>query len=138
MKLTDVTLNIAKVDEGEWRDVPGDEDNLRFFLCGRRSRAYQDAQNKAVFRAQRTLGRKRQDLMKAMRVIDNECVAEHCLLGWENFLDGKGKPIPYSAEFAKELMTQRKYEPFQEIVKDLVDQIDAGYDDAEEEVVEKS
>lgn len=138
MRLSEVTLNTSKVDEGEWKDVLGDEDGLRLFLCGRRSKAYQDAQNKAVFKAQRTFGRKRQDLMKAMKVIDNECIASHCLRNWENFLDQEGAPIPYTAEFAKELMTHRKYEPFQEIVKDLVDQIDSGYDDTEEDVVEKS
>lgn len=138
MKLSDLTLDVNKVDEGVWRDVPGDEDGFRVLIRGRRSDAYKKAQGKAMRATRRSLGRNQERLMDHVTRIDNECIAKHCLLGWERFFDAKGKEIPYSEEFSKELMTERRYEPFQEIVKDLIDELDSGFQEAEDDVVEKS
>lgn len=138
MRLNELTLDVAKVDEGEWKDVPGDADGLRFHLRGRRAKAYKHAYGKEMRKAQRTLARNQGALLEVMQRIDSECLAKHCVLDWGNFLDAHGERIPFTQEFADELMTERKYEPFQEMIKGLVDEIDNGYDDSEEAVAEKS
>jgi len=138
MSILDYTLDLNTVDEGEWKPVIGDEDNLTLKLRGRRCEAYKKAQAKKMRSMRRSLGRNQAALVEHVQRIDLECLAEHCLLDWKNFLDQQKQQIPFSEDMAKTLMTDRRYEPFQEIVKEMIDEIDNGYDDLEEEVAEKS
>jgi len=138
MSILDYTLDLNAVDEGEWKPVIGDEDNLTLKLRGRRCEAYKKAQGKKMRSMRRSLGRNQGALVEHVQRIDLECIAEHCLLDWKNFLDQQKQQISYSEDMAKTLMTDRRYEPFQEIVKEMIDEIDNGYDDLEEEVAEKS
>jgi hypothetical protein len=138
MSILDYTIDPKKVDEGDWKPVIGDEDNLSLKLRGRRCEAYKKEQAKKMRKMRRSLGRNQAALVEHVQRIDNECIAEHCLLDWKNFLDTKKQQIPFSEEMAKTLMTDRRYEPFAEIVKEMIDEIDNGYDESEEEVAEKS
>jgi len=138
MSILDYTLDLSSVDAGEWKPVIGDEDNLTLKLRGRRCEAYKKAQAKKMRNMRRSLGRNQAALVEHVQRIDLECIAEHCLLDWKNFLDQQKKQIPFSEDMAKTLMTDRRYEPFQEVVKEMIDEIDNGYDDSKEEVAEKS
>jgi len=138
MRLNQVTLDVEKLDEGEWRDIPGDPDGLQLLLRGRRSQQYKKAQGKALRRARRAMGRNQDGLIDAITKIDAECIAQHCLLGWRNFFDDEGGQVPFNPDLALSLMTERRYEPFQEMVRDAVDELDNATADMEDEIAGKS
>ena len=139
MRLEDLELDVEQIDDGVWMDVPGDEDGMALKLRGRRSKAYKAGYARDLRKVTRANGRNKGNQLQQFQRADAENLAEHCILDWRNFFAGnsenKGEPIPYSPETAKQLMTSRKTEPFQELVSELVSQIDSGYDDSEEEIV---
>lgn len=137
MRLEELEVDVNKIDDGVWIDVPGDEDGMALKLRGRRSKAFKSAYSQALRKVTRA-GRNRGNQLEQIQRVDSECLAEHCILDWKNFYAGdskrRGEEIPYSKEVAKQLMTSRKTEPFQELVGELVSQLDSGYDDSEEEI----
>lgn len=147
MKRSDSKLDTKSIDAGRKIEVPGDEDGLWFLVRGRRSKAYTSSHNRKMIELRRLFGnnkRKQAQFMAALTDLDNELVAKHCLLGWGNFFEDDGKTeIPFSADLALELMTTKEdgiplYAPFQEAVKDAVDEVDSGYQDVEDDLVGKS
>jgi hypothetical protein len=131
MKLNDFELNLDAIDSGVWIDDPADDQGFAVRVKGRRTSAYQKAQGAALTKA-RKLSRKREIDVSTIQRIDNELVAKHCLLDWKNFFNGDA-PIAYSPELAEKLMTDRKYQPFQEFVKLAVDRVDENdLEDVEE------
>ena len=123
MKLNELELNLDAIDTGVWVDDPADDDGFAVRVKGRRCNGYQKGQTAALTKARKT-SRKRDIEISVIQKIDNEQVAKHCLLDWKNFFDDNGQPIPYSAELAQKLMTDRKYQPFQDFVKSAIDRVD--------------
>lgn len=122
MNLNEFELNLDAIDTGVWIDDPADEQGFAVRVKGRRASTYQKAQGAALTKARKT-SRKREIDVTTIQRIDNELVAKHCLLDWKNFYNGD-QLIPYSEDLAKKLMTERKYQPFQDFVKLAVDRVD--------------
>jgi len=124
-------MNLDAIDSGVWIDDPADDAGFAVRVKGRRTSAYQKAQGAALTKA-RKVSRKREIDVATIQRIDNELVAKHCLMDWKNFFNGD-QEIPYSEELAKTLMTDRKYQPFQDFVKMAVDRVDENdLEDVEE------
>lgn len=147
MKRSDSKLDTKSIGAGRKIEVPGDDDGLFFIVRGRRSKAYTSDYNRKMVDLRRLFGsnkRKQAQFMAALADLDNELVAKHCLLGWGNFFEDDGKTeIPFSPGLAVELMTTKEddiylYAPFQEAVKEAVDEVDNGYQEVEDDVVGKS
>jgi hypothetical protein len=72
--------------------------------------------------------------LRQMAETTNKLVAGHCILGWEDVVDGDGAPFPYSKDNAVMLMTSPEYEPFQEHVLGLLQEVDDSYAAFEDDV----
>jgi hypothetical protein len=123
MKLNELELNLDAIDTGVWITDPADDAGFAVKVKGRRCKAYQKGQTAALTKARKT-SRKRDIEISVLQKIDNEQVANHCLLDWKNMFGADGNPMPYNTELAMKLMTDRKYAPFQDFVKSAVDRVD--------------
>ena len=132
MKLNEFELNIDAIDGGVWIDDPADEAGFKIRVKGRRTSAYQKAQGVALTKARKTSRKRDLDIPTVQR-IDSELVSKHCLMDWDNMFADDGSKIAYSSELAMKLMTERKYQPFQDFVKAAVDRVDENdLDDVED------
>jgi len=131
--LSQFSVDVQRVDEGVWYEVPG-ADGLRLLIRSTRSKAYKAEQAKQM-RELRSVANRNPNLgIEMAQKIANACIAKASLLGWENLLDETGQPLPYTPETCKRVMTERKYEPFQDLVRECVGEIDNQMMEAVEEV----
>jgi len=123
MKLNECELNLDAIDTGVWITDPADDAGFAVRVKGRRSPGYQKGQTSALTKARKT-SRKRDIEISVLQKIDNDQIAKHCLLDWKNFFDDNDQPIPFSQDLATKLMTERKYQIFQDFVKSAIDRVD--------------
>jgi hypothetical protein len=134
-----VSLNSFKVDktkasDAQWVDVAG-YDGFRLLVRSRRSREYKKANGREMQRLTKVMSRRGGMPVELMAKVDNACLAEACLLGWEGLSDqDTGEPLAYTPEVAKELMTNDDFEMFQEIVRETVTEVDNSLTTMVEEV----
>ena len=62
-----------------------------------------------------------------------EMIAEKVLLDWKGLTDSDGKEIKYTPAKAKEIMMDKDYGPFHDLVVGAAQIVDKGYDEAAEE-----
>jgi len=135
MSLKKYTLNTAKLEEGEWVEIPDDEDGLKLFLRSQRCKAYQKKYSRLLQRNARMMRGRTIDV-DGLAKLERACVAEYCLLGWDNLIDpDTGEQIPYSVEFSKQLMLEDDYQLFRELVMEQLRYINEGYSEFEEDTV---
>jgi len=138
MKLSELKVNVKQINDGVWKDVPGDDDGMRMLVRGTRSKAYTKAYDRMLAKFGRMYGRNQERFTAALKDIEPKLLAEHCLLGWEKFYDEAGAEVPFTPELAMSLMTDENYPMFQELVRELVKDVDYGYSVSEDDTVEKS
>lgn len=115
MRLSEIQINAAAVEEGEWiGDLP-EMGDLRLKVRGLNNDKYRRLQQRlieATPRAKRPGGRldpAEQDRITA------KCLTDTVLLDWSG-LEGDEGPIAYSAEMAKTLLTDPQYRRFRDAV----------------------
>lgn len=108
-------------NDGIWVEESNDPEGFAVCVKSRMHPAYQNAFAQRQIRARRTVAYT--GSADDTTSIDNELIAEYCLLNWKNFYNGDVE-IPYSKPLAFKLMTERRYSPFQDFIRGVVYQID--------------
>lgn len=113
MKLSSIKTDLRLVESGAWvGDIPGLEDlYLKVRPAGTvdAQRAYNKAKA-GIPRAKRMTGIDPADERAAM----DESLIHAVLIDWSGLEDESGKPIPYSQELARQLITDPTTEAFRE------------------------
>lgn len=123
--LAQLRVDKEKEIDGVWMDMG---DDCRLLIARWRNPKYQERFNRLQSRAITRM--KSVDLDANQRIV-RECVAYHCLLGWENLLLDKEDVGPYSAELALDLF--KKFPDFLEFVLGYAQEREAYRDNAIEE-----
>lgn len=115
MKLSDIRVDAAKQEEGEWvKDIP-EMGDLELRVKGLNIPAYRNMQSKmyeSVPRQHKSRGRVSTEYQEK---ITNQCLHAHILLDWKNVNDGE-KDVPFSKEMSHELLTKPEYRAFRDAV----------------------
>lgn len=121
----------SQIEDGVWiKDIPG-ADDLELLVRGSKSSAIRAAYANKALQERVKRGVKKVNPEEA-RKVHLSVMAEHVLLGWRNVKDGK-KDVPYTVELARDWMTNPLSE-FVEFVDYAVSQVDAGIEEAVEEL----
>ena len=102
-------------------------------LRTRRHPAYKTLRDAAAFKIYGTK-KLTPERLRRMSETTNRLVADHCILEWEKVVDAGGAPFPYTKDNAVMLMTNPEYEPFQEHVLGLLQEVDDSYATFEDDV----
>jgi hypothetical protein len=126
MDLSNLQRDSAKVEAGEWVDgIPG-FGSARLRVRGLESVVFNTTRARKERQAQRQ-DRERDGTLKAeaARRVFGEALAEVILLDWDGLTEG-GAPMPYSAEKARELLTNPDFSPFADAVVWAAGYVDRG------------
>ena len=127
MKLTDLTLDLESVDNGAWIDDLPDLEGVSFRVRGSEYQPYTRALRAAMaVRGRKELARARAGDTSGYDATTRKLAAEHLLLDWKGIESDDGKPIPFTAALALEVMTERQYRPLQRGVLEAIDRVDNG------------
>jgi hypothetical protein len=114
MKLTELTVDPDRAENGAWVDDIPEMEGLRLKVRGNMNTDWRRLQAKlldAVPRKKRLGGRIDTDEMEK---IISSCLLNACLLDWEGLEDENGQPIPYSKQFAQKLLTEPEFRRFRD------------------------
>jgi hypothetical protein len=116
MKLTDLEIDVDKLEQGDWVENIPDMGDLRLKVRGSENadfRALQQKLLRAVPRGQLRDGRVPPEVSDR---ITATLLLETVLLDWDGLVGGNDEPIPYSKEMAAKLLTDPKYRRFRNAV----------------------
>ena len=114
MKLSDLKVDAAKVEQGAWVENIPDMGDLRLKVRGINNadwRRIQTMMIQSVPRSKRVNGRIVADEQDRIMSI---CLQSAGLLDWENLQGDDGAPVAYSKEKAAELLTKPEYRAFRD------------------------
>lgn len=103
MKLKSMKVNSAAIEAGRWVDDIPDMEDLRLHVRGIDNRDYRALQTRLI----ETIPRERRlrGLLPEDRDrIQNECLIETVLLGWDNVTDDDKTPVPFSKDLARQMI----------------------------------
>lgn len=116
MKLSEIRIDPEKLEQGDWvGDIP-EMGELRLKVRGignsdfRRMQAKLTEAEPRQYRISGRLPPERQDAITA------KCLLHTVLIDWDGVLDDDDQPIPYSQEFAQDLLTKPEFRRFREAV----------------------
>lgn len=114
MRIGDIGINAAAVEEGRWIDTIPMLGDLRLKVRGLNNRDYRRLQQKLIAALPRDKrGAAGVDIEEQDRIVA-ECLLRTVLLDWENLTEADGTPIPYSDAKARELLFEPQYAVFRE------------------------
>lgn len=116
MKLSDLTIDADRLENGDWVDNIPEMGGVRLKVRGFNNSDWRKLQNtliEATPRKQRLGGRLDPNTMDE---ITSKCLLNACLLDWDGLLDDNDKPIPYDKKRAEQLLKDPQYRKFREAV----------------------
>ena len=116
MKLTDLEIDVDKLEQGDWVESIPDMGDLRLKVRGSGNSDYRALQQKllrAVPRGQLRDGRVPPEVQDK---ITSQLLLDTVLLDWDGLAGEDEQPIPYSKELAAKLLTEPKYRRFRDAV----------------------
>jgi hypothetical protein len=114
MRLKDVKVDVEKVEDGAWVDNIPELEGLRLKVRGANNKDWRKLQARLIqslSRAKRIAGQIDPDVFDR---INSRLLLETCLLDWSGLDGDDGKPLPYSKEMAKTLLTDPQYGRFRD------------------------
>lgn len=141
MKLSEIAVDVAKEEAGDWVDIP-DLPGVSVKVRSIHNADYRRLSAKLLGKLRRRLGGR--ELMASGIPVEEadritaRCLLETVLLDWKGITDDNGKALPFGRDTAKSLLFDRQYRVFQDAVAwaaALVGQRDL---EAEEEAVKNS
>lgn len=133
MKLSDLELNLAAVDDGAWVDTLPDLEGVRVRVRGTDYKPYQ----KALRQALAGQGRK-QRLQATMDVegydvLTRKLMAEHLVVAWDGIEDEQGLPVAATPALVMQVMTERRFRPLRDGILYAVNLVDSNLVEHREE-----
>ena len=117
MKLGSIKTDLAKVEHGMWIDNIPDMGDLRLKVRPIGNPDYRRLYGQLVEATPRSQKRGGQITDFAVRQdIAARALADTVLLGWDGLEGDDGKPLPYSADKAKELLLDPQFGAFRDAV----------------------
>lgn len=116
MKMSELKIDTAKVEQGDWVDKIPEMQGLRLKVRGSNNKDWRRLQGRlldAVPRKKRVGGRLDPDEQDR---ITSTLLLSACLLDWDGLEGDDGQPLPYSKEKANEFLTDPQYGKFREAV----------------------
>lgn len=110
-----------------------DDGTASITLRSRRHPDYKTRRDQHSFRIFGGRGKVTAAKLEQMTAVTNRLVGEHCIVAWEGVQNG-GTDLPFSTENAVTLMTEPQYEPFQEFILGLLDELDASFTEFEADI----
>ena len=114
MKMSELAVDADRQENGAWVDDIPEMEGLRLKVRGSNNADWRRLQARlmdAVPRKKKIGGRLDPDEQDR---IMSSCILSCCLLDWDGLEDDNGKPIPYSKEMAKKLLTEPQYRRFRD------------------------
>lgn len=114
MKLSDLTIDPERQENGAWVDDIPELEGLRLRVRGTMNADWRRLQTKlieSIPRKKRAGGRLDPDETDR---ITQTLLLNACLLDWEGLEDDDGKPILYSKEMARKLLFEPEYRAFRD------------------------
>jgi hypothetical protein len=114
MKMSDIKIDVAKQEEGDWVDDIPELEGVRFKVRGAQNRDWRKLNIRLINtvprnkRAGGSLDPDEQDRILAILLRDT------CLLDWDGILGEDDKPLPYSKEQAWHYLSSPEYPQFRE------------------------
>ena len=137
MKLTANKINSARREEGAWvKDLPDMED-LELKVRGVGNSDYRRMQT-ALLKTVPPKERRKGLLPATQDRIAVELQVETLLEDWKNVTDDAGKPIPFSKETAREILSNPDYEVFRNAVAYAAGVVAEDEEEGREEDVKNS
>lgn len=126
MKLSNIRLDTAVIEAGDWVDVPvelfPDLDGVRLKVRGAGNGDYRRLQARLL----RAIAAKKFDAEKeqsAAEAVGGELLARTVLLDWQGLENEDGSALPFSAETALQLLTDPEMRIFRDAVAYAANQI---------------
>ena len=133
-------MDVKLAEEGEWRPFPELQPTLEVKLRSVHSTAYTKALTRA--QAENRIASQSTDRVKlalASEEIGRIAIADGAIVDWRGMIDrATGKEVPFSKDFAMQLMTDKKYVMFQRAMQIGVTQVAAPNADWAEDVAGNS
>ena len=114
MKMSELSVDVDRQENGAWVDDIPEMEGLRLKVRGSNNADWRRLQARlvdAVPRKKRMGGRLDPDEQDR---IMSSCLLNCCLLDWDGLEDSDNKPIPYSKDMAKQLLTEPQYRRFRD------------------------
>lgn len=114
MKLGDLTVDVAKAEQGGWVDNIPELEGLRLKVRSANNKDWRKLMGRlidAVPRRKRVGGRL--DPAEQDR-ITSICLRDACLLDWGGLEGDDGKPLAYTKELAEKFLTDPQYGKFRD------------------------
>jgi hypothetical protein len=116
MKLSDIKIDLGRLEGGDWIDnIPGMSE-LALRVRGIGNSEYRQLQAKLIDALPRQKRLAARTDVTIMEGVTTECLVETCLLDWRGLTDEADAELPYSKEMARELMTNPAYRAFRDAV----------------------
>lgn len=116
MKLADLKVDPAKVEDGDWVDGIPEMEDLRLKVRGVGNAQWRKLQRKLISAVPQ---HRRIDGVISQEDEDNItsiCLQSACLLDWAGLEGEDGQPLAYSKEVASELLTKPETRAFRDAV----------------------
>ncbi len=114
MKLSEMTVDLVRVEQGDWVDNIPELEGLRLKVRGSNNKDWRKLASRlvdAVPRKKRLGGRL--DPAEQDR-ITSICLRDACLLDWGGLEGDDGKPLAYSKDLATKFLTDPQYGKFRD------------------------
>lgn len=116
MKLSDVRVNAAAIEDGAWVESIPEMGDLRLKVRGSNNSAWRHIQStmmQAIPRNKRINGQIDPDELDRITTV---CLQSASLLDWENLLGDDNQPLVFSKDAASDLLTNPEYRAFRDAV----------------------
>jgi len=116
MKLSEIRVDAARLEEGDWvGDLP-EMGGLRLKVRGINNEKYRKAQQRMIEALPRSKKPGGRIDPKAQDEITSKCLLETVLIDWDGLEGDDGKPLAYDRAMAERLLTEPDYRRFREAV----------------------
>jgi len=147
VSINSLVVDKSRASKAEWRKVKTDggddfgyddeeagvveeENPFRVLVRSRHTKDYEKARNKALLYVRKQAQKRGQTNDLDFVMVDSLAVAEACLEGWDGLEqalpDGSSKPIVFSKDVARKIMTDPDYH----VVRDMIMMTVTEYDNA--------
>jgi hypothetical protein len=120
IKLNSLKANLSRENDGDWIKIPpelvGDGEGVEFKVRSLIYAKFRIARDQFILKVSRAAGGITKVDAEKLYVGDGNLLADHILLDWRGLSDDAGKPVPYDADLAREILVDPAFRTIQAAV----------------------